>query len=259
MRYIHPAAWMGLLLNIGLAYILFSALMNIEVASLPEQERAIMESLLAAVGELRPFYYGLLLVQGIAIGLISARLTFGLWIAFAAAFFMLPGSLVYLIGCTLSHYRVKYAAYETAPPDYAGALYIFPSFAVKRARVFAGVCLALFAVFMLTGLLDVSLVFLGMGAVGVYCSSRAGKFHPLSIHEDYFSLTPALFAGRLLIPYESVQLATLFDNEVIQFQIETPQGVRVLGWPLRSVDVRARRDALEELGAALAAHHVPLQ
>jgi hypothetical protein len=54
-------------------------------------------------------------------------------------------------------------------------------------------------------------------------------------------------------------MATLCDDESIHFQKKTPDGVVVLVWSLRTVDPKERRNALEELGAALASHDVPLQ
>lgn len=259
MRYLHPAAAVGLVLNFLLAYTLLTFLGSINPALLPPQEQELIGAMIESLPVMRTIFYLVLTAQAAALLLICLRFSFGLPIACVAAFFMLPASLVYLLGCVFSHYRVKYDAFPPAPKDYAGAEKIFASSGSRKSLILAGamgLCLLLAS---LLNSFDLSVVFFCLILVALYLYLRSRSHHALSLHQDYFTITPSMFSGRLLIPYESVRLATLLEDGSIHFQVETPEGLRLLGWSLKSVEQAARRDALESLGGALAEHQVPLQ
>jgi len=107
--------------------------------------------------------------------------------------------------------------------------------------------------------LQVAASFFVLALVGLYCSLRAGKKHSLVLYHDSLTLTPTLLAPTLLLPYSSITLATLHENETIQFEVSTPSGPRSLVWSLQTVAPEQRREATIELGAALDAYGVPLQ
>ena len=261
MRIVHPAALVGLLLNVMLFFILYRTLESMELAVMDDASRAAwgeFNSLM--LGTIRPFHMTLLFAQTAALVLMVMRVPFvPLVLAFIAAGLTLPGSLVYLIGCLLSHYRIKYAAFPVAPPAYQGASFIFPSFAVRKMRVFAAISFAAGLFLLWLGDYSFSVTFFAVSIVGVYCLYRAKAIHALSLHDRHLTLSPGLLAPKLLSPYDAVELATLFENGVIQFEIGTPGGTQRLVWPSQAVEPALRRQAIEELGSALGAHGVPLQ
>lgn len=258
MRNIHPAAWAGLFLNFGMVYLLYSAIVGMDLSIFEGQDREILETLVRAVDEARPMLYAILAGQAVALGLIAMGMAAGVILAAASGFFLLPGSMVYLIGCALSYYRVKYADFIQAPPGYADAHFVFRSMGLSRTRIMTGALLLSALMLTLLGAFDMSLVLLGMGLGGVYCTVRAAKNQALSLHDDHLTISPAIFAARILIPYAAVRKAALLDDESITFEVETAAGVKELNWNLRAVAPQERRAALEELGAALTANNVPL-
>lgn len=259
MRHIHPAAWVGLLLNFGLTIYTFSTLGSLDLSGLEGQDKEMVEAVITAVMEVQPLYYVMLAGQAVALGLIVTGLGFGLGLAALAAFFFMPPlNMIYLIGCALTHFRIKYAAFRKAPQGRAGAHFTFPAFALKMARVLTGALLLSALISMFIGLYDIGVIFFSLGLGGIYCVLRAAKNHALSLYDDFFTLTPGLLAERLLIPYNEVRKATLNEDESILFEVEGPAGAQALAWSLRSLWPEDRRAGLEELAAALTARDVPL-
>ncbi len=260
MRNVHPAALAGVLLNFALAWMLFAALANFDMSLLRPEDQETMRAVIEAVQAVKPVYYGLLALQLIALAFIVLRVRFGLGLAAVAAFFMLPGSLIYIIGCALTYYRVRYDGFSA--PDkkdpYGGALFVYPSAWAPKARIATGVAMLSSLGALLLGYHDIALVLFGVSLAGFYCAFRAGRHHALALLRDAFVIVPDLFAPRLAVAYRDVREATLLDDKII-FDLETPGGARQLAWGLRSLDVRERNEAVEELGAALAAHHVSLR
>lgn len=260
MRIVHPIAWVGLFLNVALAFLLYNSLGGMDLAAMDEASRAAWEELSAILlHTVRPFHLALLLAQTAALGLMAMRVPFALGVAFIAAMLTIPGSFVYLLGCLLTHYRVKYADFAVAPAGYRGARHIFPAFALRKMQVFSLVNFSAGLFLVWRGDYMVSFTFFALTLVGLYCLYRARAIHALSLHGDHCTLNPGLFAPRLRISYADVELATLFENETIQFTIRTPDGRRSLLWPLQTVRPEQRRQAVEELGAELDACGVPLQ
>ena len=101
MRYIHPAAWAGLLLNALLMFGLIASVNSIPASELTDVDPRVFEVLRA----LQPVMFVLLSLQALAVGLIASKNRAGLVLAAVASFFMMPAGLVYLTGCVLSHYR----------------------------------------------------------------------------------------------------------------------------------------------------------
>lgn len=259
MRNVHPAALAGVLLNFALAWMLFAALANFDMSLLRPEDQETMQAVIEAVQAIKPVYYGLLALQVIALAFIVLRVRFGVGLAAVAAFFMLPGSLIYIIGCALTYYRVRYDGFGTAGKDpYSGALFVYPSAWAPKARVGTGTAMLASLGALLLGYHDIALILFGVSLAGFYCAIRAGRHHALALLRDAFVIVPELFAPRLAVAYRDVREATLLDDKII-FDLETPGGARQLFWGLRSLDARERNEAVEELGAALAAHHVSLR
>lgn len=264
MKSIHPAAWIGLLLNFFLSWVLFSALLGMDATALEGDERALVEALIEAATAIKPLYYSMLAAQAVALGCIVSGLAFGLPLAVISGFLMLPASLVYLIGCALSHYRIKFAMFSAAPPGNQGAHFVFTSAALKKTRMLAIILLVSAAACLLLSLgagynmLDVVLAFLGMSMAGAYCMARAQKNPALSLYDSHLTLNPALFAPRLFLPYADIHQATLLDNGSIRFEIDSAKTRHILTWSLNAVAPEERRAALQELAAALTANGVAL-
>ena len=257
MRYIHPAAWAGLLLNALVIFGAYASLDSLSPSEVPGLDPQYFEAMQLALQVARPVLLLLLLIQALALGLIASRFTAGLVLAVFGSFFIMPVGLVYLIGCIYSHYRWKFADFAVST-GYGGAMSVFRSSSAATMPYLAVGGLALAVLCFAFRLVNPGGMFLGLGAVGLHFTSRAKKLYPLSIHQDYFTLMPGLFIGPLVIPYSSVRSATLYDDESIRFEVETNGGTAMLSWSLLRVEVRQRRAALEGLGTALAEHHVPL-
>ena len=253
MRYIHPAAWAGLLLNALLIFGAYASLNSLSPSEVPGLDPKYFEALQV----LRPILLLLLLSQALALGLIASRFTAGLVLAVVSSFFMMPVGLVYLIGCIYSHYRWKFANFAIAT-GYGGAISVFRSASAARMPYFALGGFVLGVAGFASGLVDFGVMFCCLGAVGLHFTSRVKKLHPLSIHQEYFTLMPGIFIGPLVVPYSSVRAATLYDDESIRFDIGTNGGKTLLSWSLLRVEAQQRRAALESLGAALAERNIPL-
>ena len=260
MRMIHPAAWVGLFLNVALGFAFFQALESMDFSMLEGMQQEAWEELKVVILEtVRPFYMALLLIQAVALFLIAFRLPLALPLAFIGGLLTVPVGFVYLLGSLLTHYRMKYIDFPQAPASYAGARHIFPAFVSKKEQTLAGASFVVFAVLLLMGNLNMSATFFALAVISLYCSFRAGKNHALALYDDGLALAPGLLSPTLLLPYSSITLAILHQNETIQFEINTPAGPRSLFWPLLTVAPEQRRDAIEELGAALDARGIPLQ
>ena len=260
MRHIHPAALAGLLINFALGWIFFSAVQSLDVSRLTGQEQELLQALPPVLETIRGLFIGLLVCQALALGLIASGVKFGVILAVLAGFFSLPGSLVYCIGALFSYDRVKYAAFAEASPDRSGApVLVFHALIAQKTFFFSGAALLLFFLLLWAGWGDVAILFLGLGLAGLFLALRSRRLHALTLQDDCCTVTPGLFSRRLLLSYSDVSLATLLEDESIRFQVKTPEGTATLAWSLRTVEPRQRRDALEKLGAALAAHGVPLE
>lgn len=240
-------------------YVLFSSLAVLDLSALSEEDRQVMSLLADTLFGFRYFYYGVLAMQALALVLLAGRIPFALGLAILSAIFMLPGSLVYLIGCALTNAQNRYSGFEKASPEYAGARYTFASANAPKMRVMAAVSLGISFLCLFSGWLNLAVIAFGFSLAALYVALRSRRYHALSLHADHFTLTPGLFAVPLRVPYNAVRLASLHDDESIHFTVQLSQGETLLVWSLRSVVPDSRRSALEELGAALNAHGVPMQ
>ncbi len=255
MRFIHPAAWAGLILNCGLVYFLYSMLQGAHTADLSEQEAAVINLFVAA----RPVILAVLLAQALSLGLIAMRLTVGLVLGCAAGGLMLPAGFVFIVGCLLSHHAAKYARFPFAPRGFAGARRVFRSGHLPRLRLYCGVT-GLLAVFLFTAdSSGVGSIVLGLALAGAFLSLRANAQHPLALFGEHFTLAPEFMAPRLAVRYGQVRSASLFPDESILFDVETDQGPARLTWALTSLRKEDRQAAVDELGLALSAHGAQLR
>ena len=260
MRMIHPAAWIGFLLNAALAFIFFHALGSMDPATLDATQQEAWGELQGFIlGTIRPLYQFLLLVQVLALVLIVYRMPFALPLVVICGMLTIPIGFVYLLGSLLTHYRIRYADFAVAPAGSAGARHVFPAFVLKRVQTMTIAGFIACAVLLFLQSLQMAGSFFALALVGLYCSIRAGRNHALALNHDSLTLTPALLAPTLLLPYSSITLATLHANETIEFEVAMPGGPRSLVWPLQTVAPGQRREAIEELGATLDASGVPLQ
>lgn len=264
MRMIHPAAWVGLFLNVILAFMFFQALATMDLSTMEAAHREAWWELQDFIlGTIRPFYMTLLLLQAAALFLLLHRKPFALPLAFISGLLTVPVGFVYLMGCLLTHYQLKYAYFPPVPPTLigsVGARHIFPSGAARKMRLLTISASAAFAVLFLLGSYNLAATFFALSWVGLYCAMRAAKNHALVLYDDGLTLTPGLLSPALWLPYANITLATLYDNASIEFEVSAPGGPpQFLVWPLRTLDPAQSREAIEELGAALHARGVPLQ
>jgi hypothetical protein len=259
MRMIHPAAWFGLFLNAAFTFLFFQTIQNLDLAAFEGAQQDFWRELQAVMLEMRSVYLAVLLAQAGALFLIVYRVSFAFVVALVSGVLTTPIGFVYLVGSMLTQYQVKYADFTSAPAVYGRARQIVPAFVLKRRRLFTGSSIAAFALFVFMKNFNMAASFFALGLVGMYCAARAGKNHALALHDDGLTLSPGLFAPSLLLPYSSITLATLHENQSIQFDVNTPGGPRSLVWSPFAVAPDQRREAVEELGAALDAHGVPLK
>ncbi|MDR0826645.1 MAG: hypothetical protein LBN33_02040 [Desulfovibrio sp.] len=273
MRNIHPAAWVGLFLNLLMGWMLFSGLSSVDLNAFPGEEREVIESFVQTALAVRPIFMGLLVVQAIALALISTGSKLGLPLSMIAGLLTLPGSIIYMLGSAMSNCRVRYADFRPAPSGHAGALYVFPAAALKKARVWTLALIVGTLAAMWMGSYDAMIISGGMVLAGAYCMWRAAKNNALGLHERHFVLSPAFFAQPLLIFYDRVLEARLVEGKEgsgplgalragggakIRFRVETGAGTRDLDWPLSQLFPKDVAPALRELGDALTLHNVPL-
>jgi hypothetical protein len=255
---LHPAAWIGFLLNCLVAYLFLTALAGIDISAFTEEEQYLIGMVMEKGETIRSILYVTLAMQAVALGLLATRSPLGLAVAVLGALLMLPGSLVYLIGCLLTHYRNKFLEFTPALKAYGEALFRFSSASAPIMRITASASIALSFLAVYTGWLNAAALCFGVSLAALFFAFRSRTIPPLAIFEDCFTVTPGLFASSVLIPYAKVSLATLRPDECILFLVETEQGLRSLPWSLRSVLHSERREALERLGSALSEHGVPL-
>lgn len=261
MRYIHPAALIGLFLNVALGLGFFLEAGHLDLKDLGLNDMQMQNAVQHFIELLRVMYVGMLALQALALGMLVSRISAGVWLAGFATLFLLPVSLVYFIGILLTHNRIKYGpfTFAGAPATMARPHMAFAAYARKKLALFSGINALLFLFLFTQGSVNPSLIFLGLALAGLALVLRCAKFHALALYDDHFTLLPGALAFPLRIPYDSVRIATLLADQSIQFQMDAPGGVRLLTWSLSGIDPRERRQALEELGAALAAQNVPLQ
>jgi hypothetical protein len=208
------------------------------------------------LGAILPLFTGLLAMQAVSLGLIVVKNRFGILAAAVSGGMMMPLGLIYVAGCLLTHYAVKYAPFEHAPQGSRGEA--FPSSRTRALRVIsgAGILLGLFG--LLTQGWPFFGLFLGIGCLALYMSLRIAANPPLGMLPDALALAPSMFADRLRLPYKDIRKATLLDDHTIRFTVETPSGERELDWSLNLVMPSRRRTAFERLIAVLDGAGVPM-
>ncbi len=254
MRLLHPAAWAGFFLNCALVLILFATLNEALLAELDAQERAVME----LMQSLRPIVFGILVIQALGLALIAMRFGAGLVVACIGGALMLPAGVVFIVGCVLSHYNIRYFRFFPAPSGYAGARAIFRTAYARRFWIMFGVGAALAFLLFNTGLANFAFLILAFACTAMYLAFRVTTQHPLVLFDTHLTIVPAVMARRVVLPYQAIRAATMFADSSIRFDVDTADGTHSLSWSLNSVEEQSRRAALEALATALTANNVPL-
>lgn len=271
MRFVHPAAWVGLLINLALAVLLYNGLEVMDLSGFEPEDREAWTAFIGfMLGTIRPFHYAMLLGQAAALLLIVLRAPFALPLALFTAALTIPGSFIYVIGALLTYYRFKYAGFASAPLSHPEGGRRFRSASLRKMYIFSTINGAASIILLVMGDLNFSVTFFGLVLVGLYCARRANKNSPLCLYRDSFTVSPGVLTPILHIPYADVETATLRDDKCIEFEIH-PGGNLAFGeqrqeaaaqrlvWSVLTVEPEQRRQAVEELGAALEAHSVPLR
>lgn len=254
MKILHPAAIGGLLLNALIVFLVIMGANSVDPADLGMDSQMFAD----LMGALRPILILLLLTQGTALLLLTRGMLLGLIMGCVAGAFMLPIGLVFILGCVLSYYNVKYQDFATPKAGYQGARRVFRSGLAFPFWMASAGCGLLMLTTSYTGFANLSVSFCGFALGLAYLAFRVSALAPLALFQDYFTITPSPVARRIALPYEHMLRATLYDNGGIQFDVQTPRGERSLVWSLNLVRKEERRDALEALGKTLAEHNVPL-
>lgn len=259
MRFINPNAWAGLLLDIAMVIIMFTGVTYGDFSAQPEPVQQLMAEL-AASDSFFITYAVLLALQGLGLFLIANKSKAGLAAAVASSFFLLPFSLVYLMGSFSSYYTMKYAVLPQAKTGGS-----------KKGREFGSgrkpALVALFCagggltLFMLsaTGLSPVFVMLLSFTLTCGYLAYRSGAVPALSLYANFFVIRPHLMAQPVAIAYKSMHAATLLADNSIRLDVEKANGGLItLYWQLASVTPEEQKTALETFGGALVDNGVTL-
>ena len=259
MRLISPNAWTGLLLDIAMVIVMFTGVTYGDFSAQPEPVQQLMAEL-AASDSFFITYAVLLALQVLGLFLIANRSKAGLAVAVASSFFLLPFSLVYLMGCFSSYYTMKYIA---LPQLKAGGSKVRQEFGSGRkpalvALFCAGGGLTLFMLSG-TGLSPVFVMLLSFTLACGYLAYRSGSVPALSLYANSFVMRPHLMAQPVVIFYKNVRAATLLADNSIRLDVETARaGLVSLYWQLNSVAPEEQKAALEAFGGALVDNGVTL-
>lgn len=258
MRFIRPNAWTGLFLDIAMVAVIFTGVSYGDFSAQPEPVQQLMAEL-AASDSFFITYAILLALQGLGLFLIANRSKAGLAVAVASAFFLLPFSLVYLMGSFSSYYTMKYAALPLAQ---AGAKRQKREFRSGRKSTLVTLfCLGGgFTLFMLTGtgLSPAFVMLLSFTLTTGYLAYRSGAAPALSLGADHFIMRPHLMAEPVAIAYKDVHSATLLADDSIRLEVDAAGRPITLYWQLPSVAQEEQKAALEAFGDALVDNGVTL-
>ena len=238
-------AWAGLFLNCIVAAILhFAPQLYIPVYTLFRAD---------TVTQFLPFIQGALLVQAASIILLWARLPGVTLIAWASALPLLPISLIFIEGCSMTRQRTRYACFDPAPhaPEDFGLLYANSSPA-KTPHIGLGVMLTGILFYMLGIMSVIGTLMLVMGATLVIRSKRMSKRPVLGLYDQYFVVTPNTWAETYAIPYRNVRSYRLKGKRIFLVVEDVAGQEQELVIPLRSIDREDRDDAVSSFTSRLA-------
>ena len=258
MRGIRPQAWIGLLLDALMVLFMFVGVTYGDFSTQPEPVRQIMEEL-AESSSFYITYIVLLALEALALPLIAMRHPAGLVMAIISGFFLLPISLLYLMGCFSSYFTNRYAALSPAPGKEAGPGRAFKAAPRPLLWSFCGLGSLLTLLFLSSGGVNPAFVLLlSFTIICSYLIRRVSLAPPLALYDAFFVIRPHILAQTVAIPYKQVQSATLLGDDSLRLEVQTAQGTLTLHWRLNDVDPQDRRRALEEFGKRLVDHGVPL-
>lgn len=258
MRGIRPQVWIGLLVNIFMVLLMFLGITYGDFSTQPEPTRQLMEEL-ARSNSFYATYTVLLVLEALALPLVAMRHPAGLLLAVISSVFLLPVSLMYLLGCYSSYFTNGYAALSPAPKNETGYGRTFKTAPRPMLWAFCGLGGMLTLFFFSSGGVNPAFVLLlSFTLVCCYFVRRVNLAPPLALYDTYFVIRPHILAQTVAISYEQVRSATLLADDSILLKVQTAKGTLPVLWRLNYVDPQERRDALEEFGKRLMAHGVSL-
>ena len=255
MRFIHPAAICGLLLNAGLLFLLFNTLNTLDMTQFNEQEQEVLHM----VSDLQGLLFTLVGLQALALALIEFRIPGGIILAALASFFMMPIGIIYLMGSVFSQYNARFADFprHTRTPFKPRA-----SFRSSQSMPLgmAGGAALLGGFFLISqGSADLSAIAFCSGFALAYMAVRTVIMPPLVFYDEHLVVVPALMAAPVALAYAKIQQATLQPDQTVIFSLDLGEvGVRDLRWRLTTVLPAEREAALKLLADVLRGHNVPL-
>lgn len=255
MRFIHPAAIAGLLLNAGLLFLLFNTLGSLDMTQFTEQEQEVLQM----VSGLQGLLFTLVGLQALALVLIEFRIPGGIILAALASFFMMPIGIIYLMGSMFSQYNARFADFPRHKRTPFKPRASFRSSQTMPLGV-AGVAAALGGSFLVSqGTTDLSAIAFCSGFALLYMSLRTVLMPPLVFYDDYLAVVPVLMAAPVALAYAKIQKATLRPDQTVIFSMNLGEGKeRDLQWRLATVLPAEREEALKLLADVLRGHDVPL-
>ena len=255
MRFVHPVAIVGLLINAGLLWFLVSATSSLDISTLSAYE----QELLYMVESLKPFLLILAGLQVLALVMLEYRTPGAMILAFITAFFTMPIGIVYLLGCLFTQNNVRFADFIQQKTKLAKPRASFASSQTKGLAIVGAIGVGAGIIFMMRGYMDFASVGICSGLAMLYMSSRTVYMPPLSFYDDHLVVVPILTANPIVLPYASIQKATLLADERVVFTVSTEAGEKQLQWRLTFVHQSLRKEALKLLADVLRAHHVTLE
>jgi hypothetical protein len=271
MRIVHPAAWLGLCINL-----FFVAALVFSINHLPVEE---FEKLFGEIdrGEfislMQRMLFLLVSLQALALFLFDIKafvnvlvrtpsLLFlrrmALALALFAGFFMLPCSAAYMLGVALTYANIELALFEDAYNLAPTAGEAFPSSRIRNMRLAGYGCFAVAAMTAAVGMLEVTLFGIAAGGVLIWLAKRVYRRPPLVVHQDGLALMSTAMSKYIFLPYADMVSATLRDNATICFSMRVGNMDREYVWPLAAIESRFRQQAVELVADTLAENHVEL-
>lgn len=238
-------ALLGFLLSCAVAFIIhYAPQLHIEGFSLFNAN---------TVTPLLPIIRAALILQGVSIILLWAGFPGAILLAYAGGLVMIPVGLIFIEGCLVTHQRGRYKwlnADLPGPDDY-GLTYSNTS-PENNPHVGLGVVLTgvLFYMLGVTSAIGTFLV-----VIGIILAARGKRLQSrpvLGLYDDFFVVTPNIWADAYSIPYGSVRAYQL-KNKKVNLLVEDAKGKEhELVIPLRRIHPEDREDASTTFASRLA-------
>lgn len=259
MRFIHPATWLGLLINaLYLSAVLgSSSFISPEVFSEIVGPEMNVDEVLKQV---RTIVISFMCFQLLSVVVLMFHPRFGFLLAALSGFVMLPLSFVFLLGAFLSYYSMIYSDFATAPPAdlVAERGYVYPNGRVPNMFKAGVAIFALGFVMVALGIVTFGIIFVFAAPIILFVATRSKKLNPLQIYPNYIAVQPNVLCRELVIPYEDIRSATIMAGEVLQLNVSSKDGVIPIACPLQNLYLEDRKDAVKLLAELLTDHGVEL-